>query len=559
MNNKMNSVKIGLSIMLIIVLGAILVACGSFGNNKEDTTTSSYTIQYTNEGGTHTLTVRDGAPYSIETIPEKDGYTFLGLYDAKVGGTQYVDETGASLSTFTDKKNLVLFAQYAPIQYKIVLDYQGASVTGSRQLSVEYGADLPELPKNLSLEHKVFCGWYTQPECEGTQVADQYSNIPLVSVLNGNNFDLSSEAITLYAGFSDQKHNVTFWADDKSQEMEVAYNTPINEVMPDFRKDGKAVYSWSKLQNDAELTALFTGKVTDDLVLYAAEWAPILEFDANGGKDVNAIIDKEGSGINLPTSQRTDYTFAGWYTKGGVEFTAKAMPAESQQLTAKWNAQLIFDTNGGTAVANISEPMGTAISLPTTEKDNYIFAGWYTADGTQYSTTSMPQDTVKLVAKYYKVLTVNKSVLPASKEGDCWYGSDGPNLDMMYGTVYTGGGLRSSDTDVSDIYNMGIHEVTITLHYKACISTASMSKPMNSHVVFYHEKTASDAYCVMSVSDTVTDDNYSSYEHTAKVQIKSTHLYCSWYSTENNGNYSDKGKWTDIWLEIEYPDMTTLY
>ena len=534
--------------MLIIVLGAILVACGSFGNNKEDTTTSSYTIQYTDEGGTHTLTVQDGAPYSIETIPEKDGYTFLGLYDAKVGGTQYVDETGASLSTFTDKKNLVLFAQYAPIQYKIVLDYQGASVTGSRQLSVEYGADLPELPKNLSLEHKDFCGWYTQPECEGTQVADQYSNIPLASVLNGNSFDLSSETITLYAGFSDQKYNVTFWADDKSQEMEVAYNTPINEVVPDFRKDGKAVYSWSKLQNDAELTALFTGKVTDDLVLYAAEWAPILEFDANGGKEVNAIVAKEGSGISLPTPQRTDYTFAGWYTKGGVEFTAKTMPTESQQLTAKWNAQLQFDTNGGTTVNNISEAAGTTIVLPSTEREGYIFNGWYTADGTKYEISFMPQQTVKLIARYCKLAVIKKVLISESDT----------RKDRGYTTPTVSDGLNYFTIDLSELYEQNIKNVRIISHYSSKSNYATADHILRTYISWYEEKSPSDAYKVWECIDNHANGSMEDYVRDVQLTLNTKALYACIYA-DRADTYKISASWTNFWIEIEYPDMTTLY
>ena len=96
------------TVMLCLVF---LSGCGLFGgdNNNDDnnnTTPTEYTIQYTDDLGSHTLTVADGATYALEAVPERLGYDFLGLFDAKIGGTQYVDETGQSLSPFTDKKKV---------------------------------------------------------------------------------------------------------------------------------------------------------------------------------------------------------------------------------------------------------------------------------------------------------------------------------------------------------------------------------------------------------------------------------------------------------------------
>ena len=62
----------------------------------------------------------------------------MGLYDAEVGGTQYVSASGASLSPFNDGKNMVLFPQFKAKDYTVILDYQGAPVTGSRQLTASY-------------------------------------------------------------------------------------------------------------------------------------------------------------------------------------------------------------------------------------------------------------------------------------------------------------------------------------------------------------------------------------------------------------------------------------
>lgn len=69
-------------------------------------------------------------PYTMPSIPQRTGYTFEGLFDAEVGGTQYVSANGSSVSVFSDKKNMVLFPHFKAKTYSIILDYQEAEVTG---------------------------------------------------------------------------------------------------------------------------------------------------------------------------------------------------------------------------------------------------------------------------------------------------------------------------------------------------------------------------------------------------------------------------------------------
>ena len=183
------------------------------GNNGGSVGTGAgtvYTIQYTDDAGTHTIEVKDGDLYSLEAIPQREGYTFLWLFAAETGGTQYVTANGSALSAFTDEQNLVLYPQFCANEYTLVLDYGGAPATGERHMTVTYGQSLPELPKNLTLEHSEFAGWYTQQDCWGMQVADAYGPIPVVSVVNSDNFDLSGQYLYLYAGFAPEMFAVTF-------------------------------------------------------------------------------------------------------------------------------------------------------------------------------------------------------------------------------------------------------------------------------------------------------------------------------------------------------------
>lgn len=153
-----------IALLSVFVLMFSLVACDTQGGGgNTDNTPKEYVIQYADDSGAHQINVTDGMPYTMPSIPQRTGYTFEGLFDAEVGGTQYVSANGTSVSVFSDKKNMVLFPHFKAKTYSIILDYQEAEVTGGRKFTVEYDAEMPELPKNLVLENKTFVGWYTKP------------------------------------------------------------------------------------------------------------------------------------------------------------------------------------------------------------------------------------------------------------------------------------------------------------------------------------------------------------------------------------------------------------
>lgn len=117
-----------------------------------------------------------------------------------------------------------------------------------------------------------------------------------------------------------------------------------------------------------------------------------LYLDANGGN----LSDSESRktvwyGITigtLPIPERTNYTFAGWYTKkdGGTRVEAGTVCTATEDTTvyAHWSLNtyvLTFNANGGhCAEQQRIVTLNTAIGeLPVPTRDYYTFAGWYTA------------------------------------------------------------------------------------------------------------------------------------------------------------------------------------
>ena len=547
MNKKSISALIALLSVFVLMFG--LVACDTQGGGgNTDNTPKEYVIQYADDSGAHQITVTDGMPYTMPSIPQRTGYTFEGLFDAEVGGTQYVSANGTSVSVFSDKKNMVLFPHFKAKTYSIILDYQEAEVTGGRKFTVEYDAEMPELPKNLVLENKTFVGWYTKPNCEGVKVADAYGVLPKISDINEKNFDLSEGYIYLYAGFEGEKHTVTLFFEDSngnvdSEEIKVEHGTLVNKIVVKARVDGKAPIAWSKTENGE----IFNGKITGETVLYAREYAPVIDFDSNGGKDVTSLVARAGAGITLPTPQRENYVFDGWYTQGGVAANYTTMPSDGQTLVAKWKAMIVFDERGGTEVDDISEKVGERVTLPTTSKDGYIFAGWYTEQGDVYTSTSMPSDSIKLVAKYYKVQTKKQVLI-----------KDGATVGERSMTTKpeTFSDAFGYKLDIEDLYNAGVKSITITAHYRVLYINTTVYK---AYFAVYNSSTASEAYKLWQQDDSfdVPDKWQSKTVQKQNMVLSSPTAYlCLWCEYSSRMTFA---MWTDFWLEIEYPDTSQLF
>ena len=540
-------------IMAILMAGILsLSGCGFFefggGGGTSSVAPKTYTIQYTDDAGTHTLEVEDGSPYSLESIPRREGYDFIGLFDAEAGGTQYVLANGSSVSPFTDKQNMVLFPQYKAKQYTVILDYGGAAITGERQVEVSYGESLPELPKNLTLDHSTFSGWYTAANCGGVQVADEYGLVPVVSVVNSDNFDLTGEYITLYAGFETETFTVTFNFGNgiQPEEMQIAYNTPISQVVPETRNsDGKAVLSWSKTSSGDQI---FTGNITDDTVLYAVEWAPVIELDPNGGETIAPVVAREGTTVALPTPVRENYKFLHWETMSGEEANITKMPADGAQLKAVWQAMLVFDENGGTTVQDISQEAGTAITLPTPEKEGFIFAGWYTADKNKYETSSMPAIGIALKAGWYEVKDETIYIV----SGDNEFKFDGTGEIKM---------REDLTIDLSDIIPNNFRgNIQISVSMLVGSTTYQIVDSDKITLYYYSEDVVSENKLLYSYSCTDITGTYERYEFDFSAELSGNILY-----TAVMGQKADS--WTvtskyfirDYYVIITYPDTSNLY
>ena len=122
----------------------------------------------------------------------------------------------------------------------------------------------------------------------------------------------------------------------------------------------------------------FNTAVTGNMTL-TAKWTAnsyTITFDTNGGSEIASITRDYGTDITVPAAPtKTGYTFMGWEPE-----LPATMPAEDMTITAKWRINqytVTFDTDGGSAVAPITQDYGTAITAPADPtREGYTFMGW---------------------------------------------------------------------------------------------------------------------------------------------------------------------------------------
>ncbi len=185
-------------------------------------------------------------------------------------------------------------------------------------------------------------------------------------------------------------------------------NQPVDYTVT-FETDGGTVYDVVKVTNSTQVVELptpekfgctflgwydnaeFNGNAlevyyrpTASVTLYA-KWEShsyVLTLVSNGGTEYKPVA-TNGQKIMLPTPEKFESEFAGWYDN--AEFTGEAYVGEitldaNLTLYAKWIEEefieVSFETFGGTTHETIRME-GEDIQLPTPIKYGYAFKGWY--------------------------------------------------------------------------------------------------------------------------------------------------------------------------------------
>ena len=141
----------------------------------------------------------------------------------------------------------------------------------------------------------------------------------------------------------------------------------------------------------------FNAAVTGNMTL-TAKWTAnsyTITFDTDGGSEIAPITQDYGTQITAPADPtREGYTFIGW-----DKAIPATMPAEDLTVTAQWRINqytIAFDTDGGSAIAPITQDYGTQITAPADPtREGYTFIGWDKA-----IPATMPAESITITAQW---------------------------------------------------------------------------------------------------------------------------------------------------------------
>jgi len=304
----------------------------------------------------------------------RTGYTFVGWFTSKNGGTEVTDSTKVTL-----KADQTLYAHWSANKYIVELD--GNGVDSPDDIEVIYDSPYGVLP-TLTRTGYGFQGWYTK---------DGNIEVSPTTIV-----DIAGDHI-LVAKWEAGGTTVTFNPNGgtcSTQSISVVYDKTYGEL-PKPTRTGYTFAGWYTAANGGtEIKSDTVVKVTEEQTLHARWTANTYKvtLDANEGtvSPSSVNVTYAGTYANLPTPTRTGYNFNGWYTaKSGGSKVNKSDTVyinDNIVLYAQWTAAtytITFHGNDGqcsTGAKNVVYK-GTYGSLPTATRVGYHFVGWYTTPG----------------------------------------------------------------------------------------------------------------------------------------------------------------------------------
>lgn len=384
------------------------------------------------------IRIIEGEAMPTIQVPERVGYTFVGIYDEPEGGNQYYDEEMRTVKDWDGDENTTLYVQWSANTYTITFDKRGG-ILGTNRVEAIYDSMMPDAEPPVRTGY-TFEGYY-----DSIYGGEQYYNASMQGI---GHWDIA-EDITLYAHWSANTYSITFDKQGGTGGTDSVLAT-FDMAMPNADaplRDGYTFLGYFDDINDgtqyydSSMQSMINWDQPSDTTLYA-QWAVnsyIVTFDkqsGTGGTDsVVATYDMEMPDAEAPV--RTGYSFEGYFDSvvGGTRYYDSSMQSlvnwnktADSVLYAHWSANtysITLDLQGGTGgtsrvTATYGQRMPSAI-MP--EKAGYDFNGFYTGlngAGTQYYSSNMSSSRSWNIARdtilyaYWTVSVITASASPSS-------------------------------------------------------------------------------------------------------------------------------------------------
>ena len=212
----------------------------------------------------------------------------------------------------------------------------------------------------------------------------------------GSSYTIPSGGATLYAQWTaNGSDTVAFSSDGGEAVASMSGPDGSSITLPSDTYTGYSFDGWFTAASGGTLVGAAGSSYTipsGGATLYAqwtANGSDTVAFSSDGGEAVASMSGPDGSSITLPSDTYTGYSFDGWFTAAsggtlvGAAGSSYTIPSGGATLYAQWTANgsdtVAFSSDGGEAVASMSGPDGSSITLPSDTYTGYSFDGWFTA------------------------------------------------------------------------------------------------------------------------------------------------------------------------------------
>ena len=364
------------------------------------------TVAFNSNGGAAVASL-SGPDGSSITLPSdtNPGYSLGGWFTQASGGT----EVGGAGSSYTvPVGGITLYAQWTENTIDTVA-FNPTGGVGVASLSGPDGSSIT-LPSDTRPGDS-FDGWFTAAS-SGTEVGGA-----------GSSYSIPVGGITLYAHWTENTIDaVAFNSDGGAAVASLSGPDGSSITLPSDTYPGYVFDGWftqasggTKVGGAGSSYTIPSGGITLD-----AQWTEntidAVAFNSTGGAAVASLSGPDGSSITLPSDTYPGYVFDGWFTQasGGTKVggagSSYTVPVGGITLDAQWTENTIdavaFNSTGGAAVASLSGPDGSSITLPSDTYPGYVFDGWFTqaSGGTKVggagSPYTIPSDGITLDAQW---------------------------------------------------------------------------------------------------------------------------------------------------------------
>ncbi|MDL2292495.1 InlB B-repeat-containing protein [Acholeplasma sp. OttesenSCG-928-E16] len=233
------------------------------------------------QGGSPTPQIQSIAPggYATEpsTNPQKNGYTFIGWFDAATGGNEW------NFGSNAINEDITIYAQYSVITYEITYVNDGGNHQNTEEFTVETDTfSLEEATKR----GYTFIGWF-DAATEGNEIT---------SIVKGTYSDIS-----LWARFTLDEYDITYenmtGATNHTNNPSVYYVTSQDITLGAASKSGYVFDGWYTALTGGTKVETIAANSINDITLYA-RWTEILSL----GYDFTGIVNDKQSNFTTTTA-----------------------------------------------------------------------------------------------------------------------------------------------------------------------------------------------------------------------------------------------------------------